>query len=591
MAPKAPVVSEELCIVTEVAPEQSSAKDSDAPGEYPIGCEVFREVLEHPTDRDTEALRVDSGQIEESTKRPQRQSTKNPPDPSTDLDETIGGQCSKGSQIMKSCPVQEDERNGMFPTDIIGITRGKGGKLGVEVITHGIYKYKCGFRTDRPVRWAEALETIVTNGRWDYTLNENQYTVCVIKVPFSAGIVNVEITLTTGLICVSATNYETWISSIFEPWRSLTVDGIAKPIEPFSDQTNDEEAKDPKGEVEERDIRNDVERLWEEHRTLKTAFSTLESTVNTMNVNIQNLTKSIETMKKSQIEESQLSARKTDTRIMALIGTASDDCDGQIKTCKKELRAEIQKQRLQIEKQEARFQSITDTLRNKLGDTTKELDVPTIEKSPSIPVNINQEQLSRIDRNVQNLQQQIENHLTSITMMHSERNEQPVKEQMAFTSTQTDPSVNSLSSYSAPRQPESPITNIGPKDPVREVPLYVWMDSNGNNIKPDKFWRDSTEYNTTYRISDIHKELDKNKNTKIGCILIGCGVNDIEQKNGREVGEEMIATVERIRREHPTTKIVLGEITPYNEHDAEVITCNGVLRNRIQGDMIQLVMG
>ena len=280
MAPKAPVVSEELCIVTEVAPEQSSAKDSDAPGEYPIGCEVFREVLEHPTDRDTEALRVDSGQIEESTKRPQRQSTKNPPDPSTDLDETIGGQCSKGSQIMKSCPVEEDERNGMFPTDIIGITRGKGGKLGVEVITHGIYKYKCGFRTDRPVRWADALETIVTNGRWDYTLNENQYTVCVIKVPFSAGIVNVEITLTTGLICVSGTNYETWISSIFEPWRSLTVDGIAKPIEPFSDQTNDEEAKDPKGEVEERDIRNDVERLWEEHRTLKTAFSTLESTVN-----------------------------------------------------------------------------------------------------------------------------------------------------------------------------------------------------------------------------------------------------------------------------------------------------------------------
>ena len=309
-----------------------------------------------------------------------------------------------------------------------------------------------------------------------------------------------------------------------------------------------------------------------------------------MNVNIQNLTKSIETMKKSQIEESQLSARKTDTRIMALIGTASDDCDGQIKTCKKELRAEIQKQRLQIEKQEARFQSITDTLRNKLGDTTKEPDVPTMEKSPSIPVTINQEQLSRIDRNVQNLQQQIENHLTSITMMHSERNEQPDKEQMAFTSTQTDPPVvNSLSSYSAPRQPKTPITNIGPKDPVREVPLYVWMDSNGNNIKPDKFWRDSTEYNTTYRISDIHKELDKNKNTKIGCILIGCGVNDIEQKNGREVGEEMIATVERIRREHPTTKIVLGEITPYNERDAEVITCNGVLRNRIQGDMIQLV--
>ena len=96
-------------------------------------------------------------------------------------------------------------------------------------------------------------------------------------------------------------------------------------------------------------------------------------------------------------------------------------------------------------------------------------------------------------------------------------------------------------------------------------------------------------YSTTYKVSDINRELDKNRETKIGCILIDCGVNNIEENNGREVAEDLINTVDRIRKEHPLTKIVLGEITPYHERDTEVNVCNAILRERVSGENIYMV--
>ena len=51
----------------------------------------------------------------------------------------------------------------------------------------------------------------------------------------------------------------------------------------------------------------------------------------------------------------------------------------------------------------------------------------------------------------------------------------------------------------------------------------------------------------------------------------------------------IISTVERIYLEHPTTKIVLGEVTPCHNLDKEVVLCNTRLRERFRGESVQLV--
>jgi hypothetical protein len=51
----------------------------------------------------------------------------------------------------------------------------------------------------------------------------------------------------------------------------------------------------------------------------------------------------------------------------------------------------------------------------------------------------------------------------------------------------------------------------------------------------------------------------------------------------------IISTVERIYLEHPTTKIVLGEVTPCHKLDKEILSCNTHLRERFRGESIQLV--
>ena len=62
------------------------------------------------------------------------------------------------------------------------ITRGKGLQLKEEEVTYGVYKKKCGFRISRPFIWAAALEDLLIDYRWDYTVQEDKYTQCLIKL-------------------------------------------------------------------------------------------------------------------------------------------------------------------------------------------------------------------------------------------------------------------------------------------------------------------------------------------------------------------------------------------------------------------------
>ena len=120
--------------------------------------------------------------------------------------------------------------------------------------------------------------------------------------------------------------------------------------------------------------------------------------------------------------------------------------------------------------------------------------------------------------------------------------------------------------------------------------LCVWMNSNGKHIKPELFWKqEGTSYERTYTLQDIQNALDKVRTKEVGCILISCGVNNIEDQSGQEVANGLIALIGRIMQEHPTTKIVLSEITPYEARDKEVRHCNAILHEKLAGKNVHIV--
>ena len=75
--------------------------------------------------------------------------------------------------------------------------------------------------------------------------------------------------------------------------------------------------------------------------------------------------------------------------------------------------------------------------------------------------------------------------------------------------------------------------------------------------------------------------LDANRDASIDCILISCGANDIDDKTGLDVARDIISIVNRIKVEHPTTKIVLSEVTQYKARDNEVQAYNEHLHSML----------
>ena len=163
-------------------------------------------------------------------------------------------------------PIKEDN---LLHEQVLAITRGKGLQLKEEEVTFEVY-LKCGFRTSRPILWAAALEELISDYRWDYTMQDDKYIQCWIKLTNAGGMINIEIKLNTGIILVYGSQYDDWIKSFFDKWKSLAVDGVRPLTEPGSDQPQDSEGAPPMKS----DTQIDMERLWQEHKTLKTAFTT-----------------------------------------------------------------------------------------------------------------------------------------------------------------------------------------------------------------------------------------------------------------------------------------------------------------------------
>ena len=579
---------------------------------------------------------------------------------------------SKETLITKTRSVIEDRDENLLHERSVEITRGKGLQLKVEQLSHGVYKKKSGFRTPRPIEWAIGLEDLLTDCRWDYMMNDSKYTECLIKIANAGGMINIDIKLTTGIVFVYGSSYEDWFDTFFESWRSLVVDGVRKPVDMPTPPI-------PQGTIPtDEDIRTDVDRLWLEHNSLKTAVTTLDSTVKNLTVELQGMVSAIQELKSSQEDSSRKSLSKTDEKLKVFLETASDECVGKISKCRLEITNELEKQKSLIIKQEARFQSVTDQLKNQIQNKThsgdsqvKWIHLDNIRKSccssnenmdtqvqiikerletvsekvesftscstandEMIPclqqdVQAQKKRIDELDNSVKVLLQRGNSATTSVeasmvrppptysntssvhtTAADSSPSTNLASKSITHSVSLGDPRVNALQSSDAQAYPPPPVhpstrpaqmpphsslhrsdSQVGSENEQGgDVKLVVWMDSNGKHIKPELFWKqEGTIYERTYTIQDVNNALDKNRVKKIGCILISCGVNDIEDRSGREVANGLISLIGRIRQEHPETKIVLSEVTPYDARDREVRLCNGILHEELADANVRIV--
>ena len=355
-------------IVTHETPIKVVPRNMCNPFDINIPIQDVMNSLEHVDGEGTTSLSEatpDPARSSARSMRPLRNSiAAHSDDETNELEhEVVPDTNAKEILVAKTRSAKEDREENLLHERSVDITRGKGLQLKEEDVSHGVYKKKSGFRTHRPIEWAVALEDLLTDYRWDYVMHDNMYTQCLIKVTNAGGMINIDIKLTTGIIFVYGSSYEEWLNAFFESWRSLVVDGVRKTADITSDI--------PQPPIStEADIRADVERLWTEHTSLKNAVVTLDSTVNNLSADIQSMVSAFNDLKSSQEESSRRTLSKNDEKLKVFLETASDECVGKISKCRLEMKNELEKHKLLIIKQESRFQSVTDQLKNQIQNKT-----------------------------------------------------------------------------------------------------------------------------------------------------------------------------------------------------------------------------
>ena len=193
------------------------------------------------------------------------------------------------------------------------------------------------FSYPRPLLWATALEDLVKDCRWDYVLQDDKYATAFIKTINSGGMIIVEIRFATGVILVEGSRHEEWMDGFFERWSKLAIEGVLTPS-----PVRAEVSATTKAETGNIDLHHDVECLWQEHNSLKNAFTTLDSTVSKLSDDIQDMLKAITDLRSSQENMSKVTLSKDDDKLQVFLKTASDECVGNVSKCKVEMKAEIE---------------------------------------------------------------------------------------------------------------------------------------------------------------------------------------------------------------------------------------------------------
>ena len=102
------------------------------------------------------------------------------------------------------------------------------------------------------------------------------------------------------------------------------------------------------------------------------------------------------------------------------------------------------------------------------------------------------------------------------------------------------------------------------------------MDSNRKHLDARKLWTiQGTTWKWSPKLGSVREIIEKEEFNYLEAILISCGSNDMDRRDGLDVFQEMIETITMIREKYPDIKIIISEVTPRkDDRDVEVLLCN-----------------
>ena len=117
-------------------------------------------------------------------------------------------------------------------------------------------------------------------------------------------------------------------------------------------------------------------------------------------------------------------------------------------------------------------------------------------------------------------------------------------------------------------------TRKGPK-----TELILCFDSNGKFIDRKKLWKvDSSDYFACAMLYDVSKMVGEKNLTDVKHFLLNVGLNDIDDKDHKQVFQETEMLINQLRNKYPGIKMIISELIPRKDNrNDEVEAFNSLL--------------
>ena len=498
--------------------------------------------------------------------------------------------------------------------------KNKGTQLNIETITHGVFKTKCGFVSTRPLIWAESLEDLLrkdTNSvehRWDYLCDsEDKIFECQVKVfhPSSSRRTLIEIRVITGVVLISGNNYLEWVYQNFPPWMNLVNNHDRKNLSPQLELPSKAPVplKQNSPNLSELDHKDELAQLWEENAQLKTAVSTLETTVNDLRADLLSLTETV----KNQHSALENMVKQTniawDEKLVGFLDSADKTSRKIVEQSKRELRKEMEQNKSSFRTE---LQSLMDK-RPPEPRVTEHMppdwneDIKSISDScRSANEAAKREMEELVEQSKRELRMEMEENKSFIrSELHSVVDKRPSEpRETEYTTPKWKEDLKSISetcrlaNEAAMREIEEMRNNINRANRLRDSPhspreipsgkkrIALLTDSNGKRLDRKKFCQPvplkDVVWNTCYTLDQVEACLESLKDTEIDMLVICCGTNDIDTTPGVTVAERLVKLIHQVKLQHPDMKIVVSETTPRQyDRDDEIKLCNAALHAQL----------
>ena len=491
--------------------------------------------------------------------------------------------------------------------------KNKSAQLKSEEPTNGIYARKCGFITERPLKWAQGLEKLIEQAdyRWDYLCDsDDEFQVCVVKIYQQSSTTKkivIEIKISTGVILVSGNNYQEWMGQFFQSWHKMVESSLdeyapPQPMLPPPSQNVPTTLPDDDSETQ-------MSQLWEEQAKLKTSITTLGNSVEEMRSDLQGLSDSITSLKSTFHDLLAERDQAWDKKLTIFLDSAEEASKVMITQCKAELASDLEKQRKTMNEQEARLQSSLDQLKNSTvvnNATQNSTNLPKwtdLDHVSRYCKSANETAMNEIEslketlhatkeltENPTNLPKWTD--LDHVSRNCKEANEasmkeiESIKEALNETKDLFEERLRDLTLSGNHSAENTQTESSQVETPSTQKKIIILTDSNGKRLDKKKFCHpiplSEVTWKICYTLAEINKELDSLRHTDFDMIVVSCGTNDTDNKDGVAVANELVAITKRIKQEHPHTKIVVGETTPRQYYrDNEIKLCNQALHEQL----------